>query len=153
MCWTARYQDTAKRSWEIYPIGFLVPWSASCSDKNPRCNELQLGMVHELLVQGLCCTECKEKVCDSFSDIWWRDQSLSFVHMYGVYIQAVPAVVMDLSFASAYRSQGVIPFCLLGWRSLFVLGTLSHSVLETVQGFDGANGVCQKTDGEARQSG
>ena len=55
MCWTARYQDTAKRSWEIYPIGFLVPWSASCSDKNPRCNELQLGMVHELLVQGLCC--------------------------------------------------------------------------------------------------
>lgn len=55
MCWTARYQDTARRSWEIYPIGFLVPWSASCSDKNPRCNELQLGMVHELLVQGLCC--------------------------------------------------------------------------------------------------
>ena len=125
MCWTARYQDTAKRSWEIYPIGFLVPWSASCSDKNPRCNELQLGMVHELLVQGLCCNfwyGMEGEGLWKFSDIWWRDQWLSFVHMYGVHVQCNSCGHHGLSFGSAYRSHGVIPFsrvCLFWLQVVF----------------------------------
>ena len=66
-------------------------------------------------------TEWKEKVCESFCDIWWRDQSLSFVHMYGVHVQCNSYGHHGLSFGSAYRSHGVIPFSLLGWRRLFVL--------------------------------
>lgn len=139
MCWTARYQDTAKRSWEIYPIGFLVPWSASCSDKNPRCNELQLGMVHELLVQGLCCNFWYGTEGEGLWKFFWHlmEGSIAFfcAHVW------CPCSVQYLH---------VLQFFLLGWRSLFVL-TLSYSVLEIVQGFDGANGVCQKADGEARR--
>lgn len=59
-------------------------------------------------------TERKEKVCESFSDIWWRDQSLSFVHMYGVHVQCNTC----MCFNSSFLVEGVCLFWLCRIRFL-----------------------------------